>query len=126
MSGAAARRSHARRTICRLDRKCSAGTGAQPWQKPLFSLDRAPTRKARSSVDTRIKSQSGASLLFGREATLPEYGRDGISIACLTIRNKAHILRQLDSIKIHATTVYPGIDKTAKRLRDQYCVAADA
>jgi len=71
-------------------------------------------------TNTRIKSQSGAFLLFGHEATLPEVGRDGISVARITIRNKAHILRQLDSININATTVYPGIDETAKRLRAQY------
>lgn len=71
-------------------------------------------------TNTRIKSQSGAFLLFGHEAALPDAGQDGIEISRVTIRNKAHILDQLDRININATTVYPSIDQTAVHLRDQY------
>lgn len=71
-------------------------------------------------TNTRIKSQSGAFLLFGHEATLPDAGQDGIEISRITIKNKAHILKQLDRININATTVYPSIDQTAVHLRDQY------
>lgn len=71
-------------------------------------------------TNTRIKSQSGAFLLFGHEATLPDAGQGGIEISRVTIRNKAHILEQLDRININATTVYPSIDQTAVHLRDQY------
>jgi hypothetical protein len=71
-------------------------------------------------TNTRIKSQSGAFLLFGHEATLPDAGQDGIEISRVTIQNKAHILVQLDRININATTVYPSIDQTAVHLRDQY------
>lgn len=71
-------------------------------------------------TNTRIKSQSGAFLLFGHEAALPDAGQDGIEITRVTIRNKAHILEQLDRININATTVYPSIDQTAVHLRDQY------
>jgi hypothetical protein len=70
--------------------------------------------------NTRIKSQSGAFLLFGHEATLPESGQESIDIARVTITNKQHILTQLDSININATTVYPSIDQTAVHLRDRY------
>ncbi len=71
-------------------------------------------------TNTRIKSQSGAFLLFGHEAALPDAGQDGIEISRVTIKNKAHILNQLDRININATTVYPSIDQTAAHLRDQH------
>ncbi len=71
-------------------------------------------------TNTRIKSQSGAFLLFGHEAALPDGGQDGIEISRVTIKNKAHILSQLDRININATTVYPSIDHTAVHLRDQH------
>lgn len=38
-------------------------------------------------TNTRIKSQSGAFLLFGHEAALPDAGQDGIEISRVTIRN---------------------------------------
>jgi hypothetical protein len=71
-------------------------------------------------TNTRIKSQSGAFLLFGHEAMLPDAGQDGIEISRVVIKNKAHILKQLDRININATTVYPSIDQTAVHLRDQF------
>ena len=71
-------------------------------------------------TNTRIKSQSGAFLLFGHEAALPDAGQDGIEISRVTIKNKTHILNQLDRININATTVYPSIDQTAVHLRDQH------
>jgi hypothetical protein len=71
-------------------------------------------------TNTRIKSQSGAFLLFGHEAVLPESGQEGIEIARVTIVNKADILAQLDRININATTVYPSIDQTTIHLRDRY------
>ena len=72
--------------------------------------------KAKRAND-RIKSQSGAFLLYGHEARLPEAGTDGIEISRITVRNKRHILKQLDSININATTVYPSIDQTAVHLK---------
>ncbi|WP_065335277.1 FRG domain-containing protein [Tritonibacter mobilis] len=71
-------------------------------------------------TNTRIKSQSGAFLLFGQEATLPDAGQDGIEVSRVTIHAKEHILAQLDRININATTVYPSIEQTAVHLRDQY------
>lgn len=71
-------------------------------------------------TNTRIKSQSGAFLLFGHETALPDAGQDGIEISRVTIKNKTHILNQLDQININATTVYPSIDQTAVHLRDQH------
>lgn len=71
-------------------------------------------------TNTRIKSQSGAFLLFGHEPALPDSGQEAIEISRVTIKNKTHILSQLDRININATTVYPSIDQTAVHLRDQY------
>jgi hypothetical protein len=70
--------------------------------------------------NSRIKSQSGAFLLFGHEAVLDEAGQAGVDIGRITIANKAHILDQLDRININITTVYPSIDQTAVHLRDRY------
>jgi len=70
--------------------------------------------------NTRIKSQSGAFLLFGHEAELPSSGRHGIEISRIKIINKKHILQQLSSININDATVYPSIDQTALHLRDRY------
>lgn len=71
-------------------------------------------------TNTRIKSQSGAFLLFGHETALPDAGQGGIEISRVTINNKSQILEQLDRININATTVYPSIDQTAVHLREQY------
>jgi len=71
-------------------------------------------------TNTRIRSQSGAFLLFGHEAALPDLGIDGIDVTRVTIRNKAQILHQLDRININATTVYPSIEQTAYNLRIRY------
>lgn len=71
-------------------------------------------------TNTRIKSQAGAFLLFGHEATLPEFGQKEIEIARVTIINKRHILDQLNAININATSVYPSIDQTADHLKARY------
>ncbi|WP_223277274.1 FRG domain-containing protein [Cupriavidus metallidurans] len=69
-------------------------------------------------TNTRIKSQSGAFLLFGHEAALPDAGQSGIEISRVKIQDKKHILEQLDRININETTVYPSIEQTAVHLRD--------
>lgn len=75
--------------------------------------------KAKHS-NSRIRSQSGAFLLYGHGATLPDEGEEGIAIKRVTITNKGEILKQLDRININATTVYPSIEQTAVHLRDLY------
>jgi hypothetical protein len=76
-------------------------------------------------TNSRIKSQSGAFLLFGHEATLPESGQESVEIARVTITNKADILAQLDRININATTVYPSIDQTTVHLRERFLIDPD-
>ncbi|NOC46362.1 FRG domain-containing protein [Ruegeria sp. HKCCD7559] len=71
-------------------------------------------------TNSRIKSQSGAFLLFGHEATLAEAGQPDIEVTRIRINNKRKILEQLNSININATTVYPSIDRTTHHLRESY------
>ena len=71
-------------------------------------------------TNSRIKSQSGAFLLFGHEANLAEAGEEGLEIARVTITEKGRILDQLNSININTTTVYPSIDQTATHLKKNY------
>lgn len=71
-------------------------------------------------TNTRIKPQSGAFLLYGHGAMLPESGQDGIEISRITVTNKQGILDQLDALNINATTVYPSIDQTADHVKTRY------
>lgn len=71
-------------------------------------------------TNSRIRSQSGAFLIFGHEATLPDTGSDNIGVARITIQGKEHILRQLDQLNVNAMTAYPSIDQTAKHLKSRY------
>ncbi len=71
-------------------------------------------------TNSRIRSQSGAFLLFGHEATLPDTGSDNIQVARITIQEKELILRQLDQLNVNAMTAYPSIDQTAKHLKSRY------
>ncbi|WP_406852111.1 FRG domain-containing protein [Brevundimonas sp. BH3] len=71
-------------------------------------------------TNNRIKSQSGAFLLYGLDAKMPDAGQDGITINRITITNKASIMAELDRLNINAKTVYPSIDRTAKHLKARY------
>ncbi|NIY95779.1 MAG: FRG domain-containing protein [Oceanospirillaceae bacterium] len=71
-------------------------------------------------TNTRIKPQSGAFLLYGHGAMLPDSGQDGLEISRITVTNKQGILDQLDALNINATTVYPSIDQTAEHLKARY------
>jgi hypothetical protein len=75
-------------------------------------------------TNTRIKSQSGAFLLFGHEALLPESGQDGLEVSRITVKDKQRILDQLDALNINATTVYPSIQETAQHVKARYCQPA--
>lgn len=73
-------------------------------------------------TNSRIKSQSGAFLLFGHEAKLPDVGQEGIRISRITVKaeEKTKILAELDRINVNDATVYPSIGQTADHLREQY------
>jgi FRG domain len=84
-----------------------------------FDLGSVVCVKAKQT-NSRIKSQSGAFLLFGHDVSLPESGNEELKIHRIIIRNKKKILAQLNRININTTTVYPSIEQTAKHLRNQY------
>jgi len=67
--------------------------------------------------NARIRSQSGAFLLYGHEAVLPENGDGDIYVRRIKVNNKKEILGELDRINISATTVYPGIEQTSVQIK---------
>lgn len=70
--------------------------------------------------NNRISFQSGAFLLFGHEAVMPEDGNENISITRITVKNKFQILNQLNKLNINERTVYPSIDNSAKHIAKTY------
>jgi hypothetical protein len=73
-------------------------------------------------ANNRISSQSGAFLLFGLDATLPEDGNAEVAVERITIRaaEKTKILRELDSLNINESTVFPYIENSAKYIAKRY------
>lgn len=76
-------------------------------------------------TNSRISFQSGAFLMFGHDATLPEEGSDDLKVLRIGIRNKAVILSQLDRLNINERTVYPNIDNSAKYIAKRFALIAD-
>ncbi|HDS8576572.1 TPA: FRG domain-containing protein [Klebsiella variicola] len=67
-------------------------------------------------ANQRISSQSGAFLLFGHEAVLPDTGRSGLNVDRIYVSNKKAILQELSRLNIKASTIYPGIEESAKEI----------
>lgn len=82
-------------------------------------LQRLIVVKGRMS-NPRINSQSGAFLLFGEDAVLPEMGHTEIRIKKYRISNKAELMKQLARFGINESTVYPGIEKAAGEIAKKY------
>lgn len=72
--------------------------------------------------NSRIASQTGASLLFGLDAKLPEEGNSEVGIERIPIAaaKKKRILRELDALNINEGTVFPYIENSAKYLAAKY------
>ncbi|WP_421295868.1 FRG domain-containing protein [Aeromonas sp. 604534] len=70
----------------------------------------------------RISSQSGAFLIFGNDAILPETGHSTLKITKINIKNKLKIMSQLNVLNINESTIYPGIEKAAKEIAKKYCL----
>lgn len=68
----------------------------------------------------RISSQSGAFLIFGNDAILPETGHSTLKITKINIKNKSKIMSQLNILNINESTIYPGIEKAAKEISKKY------
>ncbi|EAA5207748.1 hypothetical protein DPT62_12270 [Salmonella enterica subsp. enterica serovar Glostrup] len=86
--------------------------------KPL-DLGRVIFVRGRMS-NSRISSQSGAFLLFGMDATLQETGDDDVTITRVTVKKKDIIKKQLEIMNIHASTIYPGLEKSAEEIKNKY------
>ena len=72
------------------------------------------------STHERITSQSGAFLIFGKDAVLPETGHSGLNIRRVRVRNKKAITEQLAKLNIKSSTIYPGLEKTAAEIARKY------
>ena len=89
-----------------------------PYFNKIISRDDISTVKfVKSKISNdRIKSQSGAFILFGNDFYIPENGINGISIERIRITNKLEIINQLSEYGIDISSVYPGMDNTSKNL----------
>lgn len=67
----------------------------------------------------RMQSQSGAFLLFGHDAVLPETTED-FPLDRINITNKKSILKELALLNITEGTVYPSMEKTASEIAKKY------
>jgi len=70
----------------------------------------------------RITFQSGAFLLFGHDAELPETGNSEIEIERVAISagSKSKILNELSQLNINVSTVYPLLDNSSKFVGEKY------
>lgn len=84
-------------------------------------LQRLIVVKGRMS-NPRINSQSGAFLIFGEDAVLPETGLSEIKIRKFRVTSgkKKKIMEQLSRFGINESTVYPGIEKAAGEIAKKY------
>ncbi|TKK37822.1 FRG domain-containing protein (plasmid) [Pantoea agglomerans] len=71
-------------------------------------------------ANSRISSQSGAFLLFGHDAVLPDTGYSNLNVKSISVCNKKEILKQLELLNIKASTIYPGIEETAKEIAKKF------
>ncbi|KGD84901.1 hypothetical protein HA47_03655 [Pantoea stewartii subsp. indologenes] len=71
-------------------------------------------------TNPRINSQSGAFLMFGEDAVLPDTDYSTLKIKKIRIRNKKGIMAQLARLGINESTVYPGIEKAAGEIAKKY------
>jgi hypothetical protein len=65
-----------------------------------------------------VTAQSGAFLLFGRDAVLPEAGEADIAIRRVQVadRCKEEIIKQLNTLAINEGTAFRDIDRHAKHI----------
>jgi len=99
-------------------------------EKPYFLSKVVPSDLTRvicvksKMNNSRILSQSGAFLLFGLNATLPENGSSEIRIERIDIKadEKKKILKELDSLSINESTAFPYIENSARYISRKYSV----
>jgi hypothetical protein len=94
----------------------------KPYFKDIinpFDLGRVLFVRAKIS-NARIASQSGAFLLFGMDAVLQESGDSEVSVRRISVTNKKYIMEQLSILNIHASTIYPSLEKSAEEIKNKY------
>lgn len=68
-------------------------------------------------ANQRISSQSGAFLLFGNDVILPDTGHsEDLRVDRIYVSNKKEILKELSRLNIKPSTIYPGIEETAREI----------
>lgn len=94
----------------------------KPYFKDIINpLDLGRILFVRGKIsNTRIASQSGAFLLFGMDAALQESGDSEVSVRRIRVTNKKHIMDQLSILNIHASTIYPSLEKSAEEIKNKY------
>ena len=72
--------------------------------------------------NTRIVSQSGAFLIFGLDASLPETGNTDIEIERMTMSagSKKKIIQELDTLALNESTIFPYIENSARYIAAKY------
>ncbi|WP_162817243.1 hypothetical protein [Morganella morganii] len=95
-------------------------------EKPYFSdqvdfsvLKKIILVKGRNT-NPRISSQSGAFLLFGHDAVLPDTGHSNLNVENIVVKNKSKILDELEQLNIKSSTIFPGIEQTAREIAKKY------
>lgn len=95
-------------------------------EKPYFSdqVDFAVLKKIilvkGRNANPRISSQSGAFLLFGHDAVLPDTGHSNLNVENIVVKNKSKILDELEQLNIKSSTIFPGIEQTAREIAKKY------
>jgi hypothetical protein len=82
-------------------------------------LNRILMVKGRIS-NARISSQAGAFLLFGDNVLLKDDGDSKFITKKIIVRDKGRILEELKILGIDESTIYPGIEKAAKKITKKY------
>jgi hypothetical protein len=67
----------------------------------------------------RISSQVGSFLLFGHNATLDENDKE-LGVSRIVIRNKSHIMDQLERLNIKESVVYASLENSAREIAEKY------
>ena len=72
--------------------------------------------------NTRIMSQSGAFLIYGLNASLPETGNADIGIERMTMSrdSKMKIIQELDTLALNESTLFPYIENSARYIAAKY------
>lgn len=72
------------------------------------------------NANPRISSQSGAFLLFGHDVILPDTGHSNLNVTNIIVKNKKNILLELEQLNIKSSTIFPGIEQTAREIAKKY------